>query len=1127
LEKRVKELEKQVQLRKNAENALRESEEFAFSLLNNSPNPIVVINPDTSLKYVNPALMKLTGFSSSELSNSKPPYPWWTEETLQKTSRDLKKAVRKGAQEVEELFQKKNGEQFWVAITSVPVRKNRKLIYYLANWVDITDRKRTEETIRQREQEFRLIAQNVPGLFSYVAADGCYRFVNKRYEEWFALPVRRVVGKHLRQVLGKKVYELIKNHVEATLSGRQVRFEAALPYKHGGRRWVVADYVPDIDDKGRTNGFFALINDVSALKRTEEALQESEKKYKTLVDNSLTGIFIHQDGKYVFVNDKFAEMHGYEPQELIGKGPLGLVHPDDREFAKRLLSGRLKGESVSQRYEIRRLRKDGETIWGEMMATLIEYQGRPAVMGNIIDITERKGAEDAFRESEERYRGLFENSTDFVYTLDLQGNFTNVNKAAERLTGYTKTELIGMNNKHYTPIETHKRIYEAFNRLFRTGEPLQDFPLEVIVKDGSTKYFETSSTLLKQGDEIIGFQGISRDITERKQAEEALHKSEALLKEAQRVAHIGHWELAPDIGTPVWSEEIFHIFGLDPQEGEPSFTDHETYVHPEDWPVLDKAARKAGAEGTPFDLVFRIRKPGGETGWMHAIGTTSVDDEGNVTRLFGTAQDVTALWQAEDALRKSEEKYRNLIESLQEGVWVIDEHDNTTFVNVPMADMLGYTVEEMAGRPLLSFVDDETIKIARKLLERRRQGIGEQHEFVFRRRDGSSVFTIVETVPLIGRDGNYTGAIAGIIDITDRKRAEEALQKSESKYRDLVEHVNDVIYAADDKGIITYISPVVESVFGYSPPEVIGRAFKEFIYEKDLPMLRKRFQELLSGAIGPGEYRIITKSNEIRWVRSSSQPIFDQNRAIGVRGMLTDVTDRKKAEEELRKSQRQLRDLSTHLESAREQERTSIAREIHDDVGQGMTALKMDLTWLQKRLREDQGALFEKMTSMVRLIDATIQSVKRISSELRPGVLDDLGLTAAMEWMASGFQERTGITCELNFRPEEIVLGESLSTAIFRVFQESLTNAGRHANATRVKVALVQEAGTLTLTVRDNGRGITPEQISDSQSFGLIGMRERAYQFGGKLRIKGYRRKGTEVTLRIPIKESEQVEREK
>ena len=1021
---------------------------------------------------------------------------------------------------------KPRGETGWMhAIGTTSMDDGGNVTRLFGTAQDITDLKETETALMKSEQEFRLISENVPGLFSYIDTDGCYRFVNKNYQAWFSLPKEEILGKHYRHVLGEKIYKAIKDHVNAALSGRQVRYEAMLPYEPGGPRYVIADYVPDIDDRGRTRGFFALVNDVTDHKQAREALRESEKKYKTLVDNSLTGIFIHQDGKYVFMNDRFAEMHGYEPQELIGTGPLVLVHPDDRKFAGEILSKRLKGESVSQRYEIRRLRKDGKVIWGEMMATVIEYEGRPAIMGNIVDITERKRAEDALRESEERYRGLFENCTDFVYTLDLQGIFTKVNKAAEHLTGYTKTELIGMSNRDYTPIETHKRIFEAFNRLFETGEPLQDFPLEVTVKDGSRKYFETSATILKQGDEIIGFQGISRDITERRQAEEALHKSEALLKEAQRVAHIGHWELGPDIGTPVWSEEIFRIFGLDPQEGEPSFTDHETYVHPEDWPVLDNAVRKAGRDGTPFDLVFRILKPGGEVGWMHAIGTSSMDDEGNITRLFGTAQDVTALWQAEDALTKSEEKYRTLIESLQEGIWVIDEDNNTTFVNGPMANMLGYTVEEIMGKPLLSFVDDEGVRIANKLMERRRQGIKEQHEFEFRRKDGSSVFTLVEAIPMTGKDGNYKGAIAGVIDITDRKRAEEALQKSESKYRDLVEHVNDVIFATDEKRIITYISPVVESVFGYSPSELIGRPFVEFIHEKDLPMLRKRFCELLSGAIGPGEYRIITKSNEIRWVRSSSRPIFDQNHSIGVRGILTDITEQKKAEQELRKSQRQLRDLSTHLESVREQERRSIAREIHDDIGQGMTALKMDLVWFQKRLREDQGALSEKMTSMVRLVDTTIQSLKRISSELRPGVLDDLGLSAAMEWMASGFQERTGITCELNFDPEEIVSDESLSTAIFRIFQESLTNVGRHADATRVKIGLRQETGTLVLTVRDNGKGITPEQISDSQSFGLIGMRERAYQFGCKLRIKGYRGKGTEVTLRIPIKEDKQVKR--
>jgi signal transduction histidine kinase len=184
----------------------------------------------------------------------------------------------------------------------------------------------------------------------------------------------------------------------------------------------------------------------------------------------------------------------------------------------------------------------------------------------------------------------------------------------------------------------------------------------------------------------------------------------------------------------------------------------------------------------------------------------------------------------------------------------------------------------------------------------------------------------------------------------------------------------------------------------------------------------------------------------------------------------------------------------------------------------------MDLHWLANKLPEDQELLLTKTKSMSRLIDMTIQSVQRISSELRPGLLDDLGLSAAIEWQADEFENRTGIKCNVEVDPEEIVLDRDRSTTIFRIFQESLTNIARHANATMVNVSLKEESYTVGLKVSDNGKGITKEKISDPTSFGLIGMRERVHSFGGYLSITGTPKKGTTVKVRIPLDKREKLD---
>jgi signal transduction histidine kinase len=228
-------------------------------------------------------------------------------------------------------------------------------------------------------------------------------------------------------------------------------------------------------------------------------------------------------------------------------------------------------------------------------------------------------------------------------------------------------------------------------------------------------------------------------------------------------------------------------------------------------------------------------------------------------------------------------------------------------------------------------------------------------------------------------------------------------------------------------------------------------------------------------------------------------------------------TERRRAEERLRDSHEQLRALSVYLQYVREEERTRIAREVHDELGQALTALKLDLALVSSRLQRSQRPVLDKLQTMSDHVDATIQSVRRIATELRPGILDDLGLVAALEWQANEFQNRTGIACHVSSTLQDTQLDADLNTAFFRIFQETLTNIMRHANATRVDVNSTQENGRLVLTVQDNGRGILPGEIKDRRSIGLLGMEERAALLGGEFEISGEPGRGTTVTVKIPL----------
>jgi signal transduction histidine kinase len=277
--------------------------------------------------------------------------------------------------------------------------------------------------------------------------------------------------------------------------------------------------------------------------------------------------------------------------------------------------------------------------------------------------------------------------------------------------------------------------------------------------------------------------------------------------------------------------------------------------------------------------------------------------------------------------------------------------------------------------------------------------------------------------------------------------------------------------------------------------------------------LESMFRGYAAGAV---DYMVKPLISEVlKYKISVFVELYHKNAAL-----TREIAERKLAEEQLRQSEEKLRALAVHLQSVREEERTRIAREVHDELGQALTGLKMDLGSLINSVPKSCASLLQKARSMSRLIDTTIRSVRRIASGLRPGVLDEIGLAAAIGWQAKDFQMRAGIRCRVKVPVNGVELDAQRSTAAFRIFQEVLTNVARHANATRVDVVMERNSTGLKLKIADNGRGISQHDICNPKSLGLLGMRERALLFGGNVDIAGMRGKGTKVTVSIPGSQS-------
>jgi PAS domain S-box-containing protein len=485
------------------------------------------------------------------------------------------------------------------------------------------------------------------------------------------------------------------------------------------------------------------------------------------------------------------------------------------------------------------------------------------------------------------------------------------------------------------------------------------------------------------------------------------------------------------------------------------------------------------------------------------------------TGTYGVGRDISARRQAEEALRNSEEKYRSLVESTEDSIYLVDRDCSYLFMNQKHLSRFGLPPHKVIGRPYAEFHSkQETREFKNKVNEVFETGKSLWHEYRSQRDGGYFLRTLT---PVKEPDGRITAATVVSKGITERKQAEETLREAEERYQAIFEQAADSIVLVDgDTGDLVEFNERAHQHLGYTREEFEKLKVSDFEVIESAEDVAEHIKKIIKEGHDTFETKHRTKGGETRDIQVTSRAISIREKNY-VQSMWRDITEHKRAEEELQRSREELRNLADHLQSVREQERTTIAREIHDDLGQTLTALKMDISWLGKKLPKDQETLLEKTKAMTKLTDMTIKTVKKISTELRPGLLDDLGLVAAIEWQTEEFENRTGIRCELTVDPEEIILDQDRSTAIFRIFQETLTNIARHAKATRVTISLKEKDDKVELRVRDNGKGITKEQISDSKSFGLMGIRERVHTWGGKVKITGKPGEGTTVVVSMPI----------
>lgn len=459
----------------------------------------------------------------------------------------------------------------------------------------------------------------------------------------------------------------------------------------------------------------------------------------------------------------------------------------------------------------------------------------------------------------------------------------------------------------------------------------------------------------------------------------------------------------------------------------------------------------------------------------------------------------------------------SLFELAPEAMLLTDGQGIVLRVNAEFASLFGYRPEEIVGRLIDDMIVPADLKseatAAGDTVHAGKRSFLETERC---RKDGSPIAVSVHCTPIKCDDGSW-GSFSVYKDISQRRRAEHALQQSEEKFEKAFRASPDaLVISTVTDGRIIEVNDRYLSLFGFtSRDEVIGHTVDELnIYET--PFEREKMIAELNarGYVANMDCRVISRTRGVRIFQVSVEYL----ELDGVRAILSvgrDVTDIRAAGAELFRSRGRLRELAARLDGVREEERAAIAREIHDELGQELTGLRLELSWLQRAIPA-RSHLNERVRAMVGQVDGTIETVRRIASDLRPGVLDELGLAAAVEWQAEKFAERTGLHPLVRIVGDESAVDPRRETTVFRILQEALTNVTRHAQAQRVTVNLEIEPSAIILEVEDDGVGIAGWEAASAQGLGLMGMRERALQWDGEIEITGAPGRGTRVRLVLP-----------
>ncbi len=930
----------------------------------------------------------------------------------------------------------------------------------------------------------------------------------------------KVVHKKREEVLGKDDFDLYSeadaNIITATDKPAILEDKTISNYIHikpgnGQDRIFDATKGPVKDEKGNAIGVFGISRDVTAKLEAEKNLRESETKLKLLFENSNDIVLlINNDRIVTFVNSSVSNLLGWSKEEVIGHKLANIIHAVDKKENEKYLIDVFETPDKRVAHTIRLRTKKGEHLYFDLKYTnSCQVEGLNGVIINASDVHDRIKIENNLKQNISVLNSTLESTNEGVLVVSNDGVMTNYNASFAKMWELPDDILNSHDDKaaiNYvlTKLKNPEQFVERVNSLYATPNEVSFDVIELI--DGSV--IERYSQPQKIDGVVTGRVWSFRDITEKHNAlEELLLKNNAI---QNSISGIGMTDLKGNVIyansslIKMWGgsfeNDLIGINLIDAFAGDriyQTINNLMTLGHDRGEDIGKRL------DGTLFNVEFSAN--------------VVFDEKGNPACMFGSFLDITERKRLEKSLKESETLFRELAENAPGGIVLLGPDNKYKYGSPSIKRMMGYDPEFVIGKSPEEYThpDDLPLLVPMLLELLENPEIIFTAQYRFKHADGSWRW-IESTFSNLYHVENVNAMVINFQDITDRIESEEEI----SKLTRAVEQSSVSVIITDLKGDIEYVNPNFTKVTGYSFEDVKGkntRILKSGFTPKE--QYEDLWHTISSGNVWRNEISNKKKDGTIFWEAVSISPVIDKHDKIThFIALKEDITERKKAESELHEAYQKEKYLIEHLQNIREEERAKISREFHDEIGQHLTVLKMDVSWLYKKteiFKDD--SLSERLNSLKDLLDDTVKSFRRILSDLRPVLIDDIGLEAAMDAYIKDFQVKNGIMTEFVVNLNEVALPENINLTLYRVLQESLNNILKHANAKSVLVSIKLLNNNVVLTIIDDGVGFDTNKIKSKSSFGLMGMEERINIISGEFEINSVMEEGTTLKVSIPI----------